>query len=230
MQIITEKEQLKNYIIQNSIAPVNWFYRYCQTECPETPIQEIEPDLFNRFFLYWLPKESKGINRGKTQALMQQIQLLCQSIYSQTGKNLPAIYEPIYLELGEELPRIIQMKYDLSRFVGYPIIDTDPLIIDLISYKKQQARKKDSTQGMIFEQGYFEVIDKVDQYGIILRKKWSQERYIKILIDSSIRQQFRKQDILHMRLRRKLFFTTWEIEEIRGCYLPQAQRYFPSKI
>ena len=50
------------------------------------------------------------------------------------------------------------------------------------------------------------------------------ERYVKIL-DPSIRQLLRKGDLLHMRLRRKLFFTCWDMEEIKSCYLPQAQEY-----
>jgi len=123
----------------------------------------------------------------------------------------------------------MQVQYELKRSIGHPIVNIDPLIIDLIGYKKLQARKKERRQGMIFEQGYFEMIDVVDQYGVILKKKWSPERYVKILVDPSIRQLLRKGDLLHMRLRRKLFFTCWDMEEIKSCYLPQAQEYLSQK-
>ena len=230
MQIRNNITQLTNEMMQSKVTPIHWFYRYCQSQCQDLVIQDIEADLFHQFLLYWLPKESRGMDANKTQFLMKQMEQLCQSIYLQTGKNLPALYLPIQEEMAQELLRTMQMKYELERSLGSPIIGTYPLIIDLAEYKKQQNKKRYNDPGMVFEQGYFEIVDKVEEYGLILKKYWSQERYIKILMDSSIQQHFRKQDILHMRLRRKLFFTSWEIEEIRGYYLPQAQPYFPTKM
>ncbi|NLL70414.1 MAG: hypothetical protein GX238_04700 [Epulopiscium sp.] len=230
MLSVTVPQGLESYFLgKETKTPIYWFYQYCKVKHPFIFIHEVDQELFYQFFLYWLPKESNCMNFQKAQILLEELQYFWEYVFRQTGVNLSSVYLPIVNELEEEFLRIMQVQYELKRSIGHPIVNIDPLIIDLIGYKKLQARKKERGQGMIFEQGYFEMIDVVDQYGVILKKKWSPERYVKILVDPSIRQLLRKGDLLHMRLRRKLFFTCWDMEEIKSCYLPQAQEYLSQK-
>ncbi|HOA81035.1 MAG TPA: hypothetical protein PKK61_08240, partial [Defluviitaleaceae bacterium] len=91
-------------------------------------------------------------------------------------------------------------------------------------YKESKLKKSIKERNGVFEQGYFEVIDISPDCSITIKKK-PKGRYAKILLDDDLVLHLKKGDILQLKITRRLFFTYWEIEEIKSCYLKEATKY-----
>ncbi len=206
-------------------AGIELFYQYCNDINPRMQITELEEEVFWQFFLYWLPKEGKRISNQITYEIMHVLHRFCKYASNQYTINWIELYSPVYKDLMDELPRIMEVKKAFSKYLGNPIVDWEPLIIDLERYKKHKAKTLVKESRDIFEQGLFEVIEIAPNNAVILKKKQGYGLYAKVMLDDTLIQYLRNHDILHVRMRRKLFFTCWDIEEVKSCYLPKAQKY-----
>lgn len=202
---------------------ISLLYDYCNYRESELEIEELDEKFFEQFFLYWLPKKNKKLSDERMYYLFPSI----KKYYKYLRRN----YNIKELSLSkstdgfmEEFIRIIHLSKVFSRYVGNPIVGLDPMIIDFRCYKENKIKKNIKEKNGVFEQGYFEVIDISPDCSITIKKKPT-GRYAKILLDEDIVLYLKKGDILQLKLTRRLFFTYWEIEDIKSCYLKEAKKY-----
>lgn len=204
------------------IKCISLLYDYCRQKEPTLEIEELDQRFLDEFFLYWLPRKNKNLSDDKIYFLFPAIKRYSTYLKNKYKKDI-SLDKPLD-KFVEEFVRIIHLSRAFSRFVGNPILSADPLIIDLRCYKQNKIKKTSKEKSGVFEQGYFEVIDIAADCSITIKKKPT-GRYAKVLLDDNLVPYLRKGDILHLKLTRKLFFTYWEIEDIKTCYLKEAQKY-----
>ncbi|HHW67504.1 MAG: hypothetical protein PWP07_151 [Epulopiscium sp.] len=210
--------------IQNSqdIKCISLLYEYFRQKEPTLELEDLDQRTLDEFFLYWLPKKSKTLSDDKIYRLFPAIQRYLTYLKIKYKKEV-SLFKPLD-QFVEDFVRIIHLSQAFSRFVGNPVISTDPLVIDLRCYKENKIKKYTKDKSGIFEQGYFEVLDIAPDCSVTIKKKPA-GRYAKVLLDENLIPYLRKGDILHLRMTRKLFFAYWEIEDIKTCYLKEAQEY-----
>ncbi|WP_058485904.1 hypothetical protein [Defluviitalea phaphyphila] len=223
---MTVLETIKDYMQSSFIKTqdincIKLFYDYCKYKEPELEIDELDKRFFEEFFLYWLPKKNKRLFDEKVYFLFPAIQKYFTYLKIKYKKDIVPIDSTN--KFIEDFIRIINLSKAFSRFVGHPILSMDPLVIDLRCYKENKIKKK-SKNNRIFEQGYFEVIDIFPDCSVTIKKKPA-GRYAKVLLNDDLISYLRKGDILHLKMTRKIFFSYWEIEDIKTCYLKEAQKY-----
>ena len=204
------------------IKCISLLYEYFRQKEPNLELEDLDQRFLDEFFLYWLPKKNKKLSDDKIYYLFPAIQRYFTYLKTKHKKEV-SLFKPLD-KFVEDFVRIIHLSRAFSRFVGNPVIITDPLVIDLRCYKENKIKKHTKDKSGVFEQGYFEVLDIAPDCSITIKKKPS-GRYAKVLLDDNLIPYLRKGDILHLRMTRKLFFTYWEIEDIKTCYLKEALEY-----
>lgn len=195
---------------------------FCKQKEPNLELEELDQRFFDEFFLYWLPKKNKNLSDDRIYFLFPTLQRYATYLKSKYKKEqFPLKISDKFIE---EFVRIIHLSRAFSKFVGNPILSKDPWVIDLRCYKQNKMKKNVKEKSGVFEQGYFEVIDIFPDCSITIKKKPT-GRYAKVLLDDNLVPYLRRGDILHLKMKRKLFFTYWEIEDIKTCYLKEAQKY-----
>ncbi|NLK20864.1 MAG: hypothetical protein GX308_01990 [Epulopiscium sp.] len=205
------------------IKCINLLREYCREMEPGLEIEDLDRRFFDEFFLYWLPKKNKMLSEEKLYFLFPSIQKYFTYLKSKYKLEELNTFIPVD-KFMDEFIRIIHLSKAFSKFVGNPVLSIDPLIIDLRCYRQNKYKKSMKEKNGVFEQGYFEVIDIFPDCSITIKKKPT-GRYAKVLLDESLVPYLRKGDILHLKMTRRLFFTYWEIEDIKTCYLKEAQKY-----
>lgn len=226
MELIQEIKEYIQYIKRNPYVyelqqhAIELFLKFI-TELPPTQIPLEEQ--IDYFLTYWLPKYKHYLTENEAYNIVYTMQDLC--IYINKKNTLSRIDTAFILErYGQEYIRLYKARKLISQLVGEPIIGTNPIIIDLAAYRiyKEKQLKKDVMS--LYEQGIFRV-DEVDMEGQVCLNKLNTNRYFKVLFKPSLITLFKKGDILHISLRKKIFFIYWEIHQIKGYYLPNARLY-----
>jgi len=202
---------------------ISLLYDYCKYKEPQLEIEELDEQFFDKFFLYWLPGRNKMLTGDRLYYLFPTI----KKYYKYLRKNYKIKELNLIKSLDrfvEEFVRIINLSRAFSRFLGNPVISIDPLVVDLRCYKENKLRKSLKERNGVYEQGYFEVVDISPDCSITIKKK-PKGRYAKLLLDDDLVFYLKKGDILQLKITRRLFFTYWEIEEIKSCYLKEAKKY-----
>lgn len=204
------------------IKCISLLYEYFRQKDSSLELEDLDQRLLDEFFVYWLPRKNKTLSDDKIYYLFPAIQRYFTYLKTKYKKEV-TLFKPLD-KFVEDFIRIIHLSRAFSRFVGNPVISADPLVIDLRCYKETKIKKNTKDKSGVFEQGYFEVLDIAPDCSITIKKKPS-GRYAKVLLDDNLIPYLRKGDILHLRMTRKLFFSYWEIEDIKTCYLKEALEY-----
>ncbi|NLJ88044.1 MAG: hypothetical protein GX327_04580 [Epulopiscium sp.] len=229
MTVLETIEEYISYINSSSqkrteeVYCISLLYDYCKYKEAQLEIEELDESFFDKFFLYWLPIRNKMLSGDRLYYLFPSIKKYYKYLrnnYKIKELNLSKSLDKFI----EEFIRIINLSKAFSRFLGNPVISVDPLIVDLRCYKESKLKKSIKERNGVFEQGYFEVIDISPDCSITIKKK-PKGRYAKILLDDDLVLHLKKGDILQLKITRRLFFTYWEIEEIKSCYLKEATKY-----
>lgn len=186
---------------------------------------EVTEEIFMKFLLYYIPKMCSFLTYRKSKQLLKEIGFFVSSERIKGYKGIRKAYNNVYYDLMEEFPRIMELQKALKNEMGYPVVGFDPLVVDLVNYRRERLLEKYAEKAPIMEQGYFQVLETFGSGVIIFKKLFSAEMYVKIHLGTECVPYIRKYDILHMRISRRLFFTTWNIDEVRSCYLKQAEIY-----
>lgn len=198
-------------------------YDYCSYMEPHMSINEIDANFFDEFLIYWLPKNQGRLKREKVYEVLKDVGDYC--VYIQNTYDIPKLrqYELMKIYKNECL-RIYQLKESFAKYLGDPIINLHPFIVDFQVYKAYREKKDIEGKGRFYEQGLFEVVD-IDYDNTVVLRKLTQGCYVRILLEDSLIIYIRKGDILHLKIRRKHFFSCWEVQELKSCYLSRAQQY-----
>ena len=198
-------------------------YDYCSHTEPNMPISEIDDSFFDEFLTYWLPKNQGRLKGQMVYEVLRGVGDYC--VYIKNTYDIPRLrqYE-LMKKYKKECLRIYQLKELFSKYLGDPIVNLEPLIVDFEIYKIYKAKKHRKEKGGMYEQGLFEVLE-IDYDHTVVLRKLSQQCYVRIILEDDLIIYIRKGDILHLRIKRKQFFSYWEIQELKGCYLSIAQQY-----
>ena len=214
----------KRELDQGQEKNIKEFKRYFDNYFKDKNRSQITEEMLNKYIVYYIESKIKIMPYNRARQFLDDLITICASIKISGWKTALSKYNDIYYNLYEEFPRIMDLKTQLNRFVGYPVISYHPMIIDLNDYKKSKT-KKEETHNIVMDQGYYETLEILSNDSIILKKKFSNDQYIKLYVNNEIVQRIRKKDIIQMRINRKLFISYWEIDEVKACYLPQAAEF-----
>ena len=131
-------------------------------------------------------------------------------------------------EARSVLPRLLDLKRRLRILTGESVVQFDPLIVDLGKYRRQRmpARKKEDFADRTYvECGYFQVLAVLSNQMVMLDKVGNKDKKIKVVLEREHLRHMRTGDILQMKVVRRLFYTTWDIQEVRGCYSPRCKTF-----
>ncbi len=184
-------------------------------------IQEIEVD---KLLLYWIPKNKKYLSEIQAYQLVYTVQDIYQYILKDSGeiskKDTPAILD-LY---GQEYMRLYRARNMLHKITKDPIIGTNPLVIDLSYYRNKKKKNDYVEMATTYEQAVFK-IEACKEGGQVILAKISNDKQYKLLLEYPTYKYFKKGDLIHAIIKRKLFYVYWEIEEIKSYYLPEALTY-----
>ncbi len=205
------------------ISKIKLFENYCK-RYNGLMLDHMDVDFFTKYMLMYIPRYSLELSGKEIKRHLLYIHELLGFINKKYHYDLTEAYKKLYMSNFEELSRVIYIRRSLQRFTETPVISFSPMVINLQSYKNHRDQPVIGQKKMIYEQGLFEVIEILGSY-VVLKKKTS-EMFIKLKIDKKVTNDMHVKDMMHMRIKRKLFYTTWDIIELKqyysnqvGCYL-----------
>lgn len=221
---------LDEYLLQREknngdIKYIKQFNKFLKSEYGILYTNEITEDVFKKFFLFYVPKMTSFLTTLKAKQLLKEVGFFVASEKLKNYKDIRKAYNNVYYEYMDDFPRVMQMQKELKNEMGYPVVAFDPLVVDLVNYRRERLLEKYSEKAPIMEQGYFQVLETFGSGVVIFKKLFSSEMYVKIHLGRECIPYIRRYDIVHMRISRRLFFTTWNIEQVRSCYLKQCEEY-----
>ncbi|MEG0318272.1 MAG: hypothetical protein RR627_00050 [Niameybacter sp.] len=179
-------------------------------------------DALDYFLAVWVPRHKKYLKVEDAFNIVYSVQDLLTFIHRKYNSedNTPLILD----YYGEEYLRVYKVNEIIRRMIGDPIISMVPTIIDLESYKEYKEKQQRKDNMAMYEQGLFSV-DEINDEGYIALSKLNNNKYCKVLIRRDWMYNFKVNDILHVTLKRKIFFVYWEIEELKAYYPSKAAQY-----
>lgn len=229
MDIIGQVSEYIRYIKQNPYIyeiqkqGIELFIKFLKQN-PEHAVPEVlNKECVEYFLSLWVPKYYKYLSEIEAYNIVYTVQDIYMYIKRKFNQN---IEDPIILDVyGAEYVRLYKSRKVLAQLSGDPVILVKPLVVSLSAYReyKQKQQKRDSMS--MYEQGMFKV-DEINKEGYISLNKVGTKRYFRVLFKPSLLSNFKVGDILHITLRRRIFFVYWEIEEVKGYYLSNAMAYF----
>lgn len=194
---------------------------YCIKHWNAVPVTDLKEDFYDNLIIYYIPKYSLKLSEKDINAIINEVEKVFSYIKKTHGVNLLKSFKNSYNNNSDELKRVYYMFRNMQQYTESPILSWNPLIIDLNSYKLNKSKKSNTSKKEVYDHGYFEVIDKYGK-NIILKKVNTSNNYFKIKLDNGIVGDMKYHDIINMRIKRRLFYTTWDIIDIK--------EYFSSKI
>ncbi|HHX62707.1 MAG TPA: hypothetical protein GX707_18630 [Epulopiscium sp.] len=198
-------------------------YAYCNDTEPLMNMNEIDSDFFDKFLIYWLPKNQSRLKASEIYEVLKGVGGYCT--YIQRTYNTPNLggYEVMKVYKKECL-RIYQLKGLLLKHLNDPILNTNPLVVDFNAYRHYKTRKATNLKHGVYQQGLFEVME-IDYDNTVVFRRLPRGNCVRVMLTDSLVTYMKKGDILHLRIKQKQFFSFWEIEEIKNCYLSKASQY-----
>lgn len=174
------------------------------------------------FLAVWIPKHKKYLKVEEAFNIVYTAQDLLTFIHNKYDRqdNIPVVLE----YYGEEYMRLYRVNELVRKMVGDPVISIAPTIINLQSYRDYKDKQQHRDNMSMYEQGLF-CIEEINDEGYIVLNKLSNHKSCKVLIRRDWMSHFKVNDLLHVTLKRKIFFVYWEIEELKVYYTEKAARY-----
>ncbi|MDA3730505.1 hypothetical protein PBV87_03160 [Niameybacter massiliensis] len=179
-------------------------------------------DALDYFLAVWVPKHKKYLKVEEAFNIAYTVQDLLTFIHKKYNSedNTPIVLD----YYGEEYLRVYKVNEIVRKMVGDPIISMTPTIIDLESYREYRDKQQHRDSMAMYEQGLFRV-EEINDEGYIALSKINGQKYCKVLMRRDWMYNFKVDDILHVTLKRKIFFIYWEIEELKAYYPSKAAQY-----
>lgn len=211
------------YVYKMQRLGIEIFKYYITSNSLDIREEDFHKELLEKLVLIWLPKNKKYLSEAEVYQIIYTIHDLFNYIQTQspqdeqTEKEVPTILQCY----GEEYKRVYKVRNLLQRITKDPVISVDPLVVDLGKYRYKKEKRSYGEIATTYEQALFEV-QECKEGGQVILNKISQTKQYKLLLEYPAYKYMRKGDILHVTLKRKLFYVYWELEEVKAYYLPQA--------
>ncbi|GKX28700.1 hypothetical protein SH1V18_11800 [Vallitalea longa] len=213
-QIGTDREKMFKLI--NNYC--NKFYKNCL-------VSTLEEDFYNKFLLLFMPSYSLTLTEKEIKIVLNELSAFMEYINESHGIDLYKSYRKNFSANVDEILRVYYILRKIQKYTEACVLSFNPMIIDMNCYKKRKKAKEVSKREM-YEQGHFEIIDKIG--GIIILKKSklnSANSYIKIKVENSLASDMRCKDIINMRIKKRFFYTTWDIIDVKDYYSYKISKY-----
>ncbi len=173
------------------------------------------------FLAYWIPKYKKHLEPQESRYLLGVVSQIMDGVPQ--DENTPHTLQLLEI-YKDEYVRLYSNKKLIESLLQHPVISYSPTIISLQNYKqyKKKQRKRDIT--MIYDNGHF-ILEDLGRTGYILLRKMSLNKYYKVVFSPTLLTNFKLGDVLHITVRKKVFFEYWEIYDISTYYPKKALTY-----
>ena len=201
------------------------FNSYCNKFYKKSFISNLEEEFYNKFLLLFMPSYSLTFTEKELKNILNELTKFLEYINNNYGGNLYRAYRKDFSSNVDEMLRVYYILRKIQKYTESCVLSFNPMVIDINCYKKRKSSKEVSKRE-IFEQGHFEIIDKIG--GIIILKKFklnSTNTYIKIKVENSLASDMKCKDIINMRIKRKFFYTTWDIIDVKDYYSYKISKY-----
>lgn len=223
LETITSYIEKNTYLDDGQKEALDIFYNYCNYTGPKLNICEIDPSFFEEFLIYWLPKNRSRLEAWQVNEVLKGLGGYCSYIHN--IYKIPSLEKYKLIKVYKrECLRIYYLKNLLREYIGDPILNIDPLVVDFQAYKLYKSRKKPREKNGVYQQGLFEVIE-IDYDNTVILRKIPRGSCARVILTKNLILHIKKGDLLQLRIKQKQFFTLWEIEELKNCYLPEAGPY-----
>jgi hypothetical protein len=199
---------------------------YCNKFYKSINLSSIDEDFYNKFILFYIPSFSLTLSEQDIKLAIGELGKMIQFINEYHGINLNKSYKRNLNSNLEESLRIFYIIRKIQKYTESPVLSFSPMIIDMDCYKKSKNSNKQMSKKEIYEQGQFEIIDKIG--GIIILKKTklkSHNTYIKIKVENNLASNMHFHDIINMRIKKRFFYSTWDIIDIKDYYSYKSYDY-----
>lgn len=229
MDIIGQVKSYIQYVKQNPYIyeiqkqGIELFMKFLRQNPDRIKKDSLDKDLIDYFLSYWVPKNKKYLSEVQAYNIVYTVHDIVAYSHSKVSE---AIEYPLILDIyGQEYVRLYKSRKLLAQLSGDPVLIAHPMVISFAAYKEYKQKKKKKDSMSMYEQGIFKV-EEISKEGYLSLNKIGTTRNFRVLFRPSLLINFKEGDILHITLRRKIFFVYWEIEEIKGYYLSTAIAYF----
>ena len=204
------------------------FNDYCEKYCYNIQLMQVNQELFKKFILYYLPKQYMCLAQKNTKTILLEIYSFLENIKTNYNFDVTNFFEINYNKYIEDTVRIMNLRKEMQRCIKSPVISWNPLVIDFNYYKQNNTLNKKNwfIKRECIEQGYYETVDVLNNNVYLFRKLHVPYSIIKIKFEKNNIKLLKNSDIIHMKIKRKMFSKIWDIVEIKGCYLNKENYYF----
>lgn len=212
-----------SYLDTSQKEALEIFYNYCNHTEPQMDICEIDPSFFEEFLIYWLPKNESRLEAWEVNEVLKGLGGYCTYIHHLY--KIPSLDKyKVMRAYKRECLRIYQLTNLFREYLGDPILNMDPLVIDFQGYKQYKSRKNAKDKNSVHQEGLFEVIE-IDYDNTVIFRKIPRGNCVRVILTKDLILHMKKGDLLQFRIKQKQFFSLWEIEDLKNCYLPEASHY-----
>lgn len=230
MNILDYINEYTNHIKNNSYvymvqkSGIDVFTQYINNNTIGGEITDVGEIMIDKLLLYWIPRNKRYLSEVQAYQMVYTIQDIYQYILKCSNLNKDSDAPAILDLYAEEYMRVYRIRNMLLKITKDPILATNPFVVDLNYYRNKKNKNACSDIATTYEQAIFKV-DECKEVGQIILKKRHENKQYKLLLEYPTYKYFKKGDLIHAIIKRKLFYVYWEIEEIKSYYLPQALSY-----
>lgn len=196
--------------------------KYCHKQYKNHLISSLEQTFYNHFILTYMPKFSLTLTEKEMRSLLNEMGSFLEFVHTYHGMDLYHDYRKSLTNNVDEALRIFYITRNIQKYTESPVLCFNPMIIDMKCYKRKKSPQQISKRE-IYEQGYFEIIDKIGGI-IILRglRSPSGSSYVKIKVENALASHMHSKDVINMRIKKRFFYSTWDIIHIKDYYSHKA--------
>jgi hypothetical protein len=230
MNLLESINEYTKYVKNNSYVyavqkqGIEIFTQYIKNNSLNGEVEDIKDIKMEKLLSYWIPRNKKYLSEIQAYQIVYTVHDIYQYILKYNNLNKDSSTPAILDLYGEEYMRVYKIRNMLLKLTKDPILATNPLVIDLNYYKNKKKKSDFQEMATAYEQAVFKV-EECKEGGQVVLSKLYQDKQYKLLMDFPAYKYFKKGDLMHAIIKRKLFYVYWEIDEIKSYYLPEAVSY-----
>ncbi|OON98570.1 MAG: hypothetical protein ATN35_04540 [Epulopiscium sp. Nele67-Bin004] len=184
-------------------------------------VNPVSREAIEYFLAYWVPKYKQHLEPQESRYLLGVVSQIMDG--APQDENTP--YTLQLLEIyKDEYVRLYSNKKLIESLLKHPVIKYSPTIISLQNYQQYKKKQHKRDIAMIYDNGHF-IVEELGHTGYILLRKMSLNKYYKVVFSPTLLTNFKIGDVLHITVRKKIFFEYWEIYDISTYYPKKALTY-----
>ncbi|OON95544.1 MAG: hypothetical protein ATN36_08115 [Epulopiscium sp. Nele67-Bin005] len=213
------KDKPNEYKVQKDT--IELFLRFLKQDKRFKNRQGLTKEVVDYFLIFWVPKYKSHLTKLQSHYLVCTLDSILQFVSE--DNEMPHSFSLVQT-YSEEYIRLYQAKQTVVQVSGSPIMRYEPLVISLENYREYKRKRNRKDTMSMYEKGHF-MIEEVNREGYIVLKKLYDEKQYKVPFRVTVLHHFKVGDVLHITLKKKIFFIYWEVDTIRGYYPQKVLNY-----